>query len=178
VIAASSVAVGSHRRPSGAALLVLFALLAGATALTVVGVRGHHVVLNQEQQAHQIAAGLRCPVCRDLSAADSPAPLAREMRQQIGQRLRAGQSPEAIRQGFVAAYGETVLMSPPHRGPGRVAYALPLLVVGGGMIAGALLLRRWRRRPAQEPAAAPPLSSADRRRVDLALSDWREEEGT
>ena len=82
----------------------------------------------------QIASGLHCPICKDLSVADSPAPLAQQMRQQIDEQLAAGRSPDEIRSGFVAAYGDSVLMSPPRHGIGRTAYYLPLAVVLGGAL--------------------------------------------
>lgn len=138
-------AAAGSRRPSGATLLVALALLTALAALAVVDVRAHESTLTRPEQVQQIAAGLRCPVCRDLSAADSPAPLARQMRRQIAEQLRDGQSAQAIRQHFVAAYGDSVLMSPPHHGAGQVAHVLPLLVLGTGVLVGVRLLRRWRR---------------------------------
>jgi cytochrome c-type biogenesis protein CcmH len=142
------------RRAGGDALLMLVAVaLAAGTLLAVVmsgGARSPDVSL----QAHQVASSLRCPVCQDLSAADSPAPMAAEMRRQILQDLRRGRSPEQIRSTFVAAYGPSVLMTPPRRGVGSVAYLLPLLVVLAGAATGGVLLRRLLRRPAGAPEEA------------------------
>jgi cytochrome c-type biogenesis protein CcmH len=156
---------------------VLLALLAIALTLTVVSVTGGPTA-SRAEQVHEITSGLRCPVCKDLSAADSPAPLAGQMRAQVAQQLASGRSAEQIRQGFIAAYGESVLMSPPHTGLGQAAYLLPLFLLGGGLVVSVLLLRRWRRLP--EPRASggrsDPLSAPDRHNVEAALMRLREEE--
>src|SRR4051794_22117776 len=92
--------------------------LAALLTFAVIAIHGSPPPASRAQQVHSIAAGLRCPVCRDLSVADSPAPLAGQMRTQIAQQLAAGRTPDQIRQHFLAAYGDSVLMSPPHRGLG------------------------------------------------------------
>ena len=69
-------------------LVVLVAVAAGAATLVIVAVGGHPPA-SQAQQVQQIAAGLHCPICKDLSVADSPAPLAQRMRQEITQIGRA-----------------------------------------------------------------------------------------
>lgn len=131
----------TNQRTSASVVLVAVAALIAVAAVGLVTMRDHRP-LNPQQQAQQIAAGLRCPVCKDLSAADSPAPLARQMRRQIEEQVAAGRSPRAIRDGFVAAYGPSVLLTPPERGWGRVINLLPFVVVGSAMLAGAGLVRR------------------------------------
>ncbi len=172
----SSTTSTRRSRLSGPATLVMMAVALGLLAVTVVAVRGSNHPVSRAVQAQQIAAGLRCPVCQDLSAADSPAPLARQMRQEIAERLAAGDSAEAIQDRFVAAYGETVLLTPPRSGPGRLAYALPLLVLVAGLAVGATTLWAWRHRPTEQSATAATLSAADRHRVDAALDRWLKEE--
>ena len=63
--------------------LVVDALLAALVALAAVALADRSARPTTDEQAHDIAAALHCPVCKDLSAADSPAPLARQMRAQI-----------------------------------------------------------------------------------------------
>jgi cytochrome c-type biogenesis protein CcmH len=167
-----------HRRPNGSGVLVALAVLAALAALSSLGLRGEAPPRTQEQVAHQIASQLRCPVCEDLSAADSPAPLARQMRVQIDEKLSAGDSPAEIRQSFIAAYGNSVLMTPPHEGVSRLVYAFPLLALMIALLSGTVLLRRSIRRGRSErsqPGEAE-LSAADRRRVELALAQLRKEE--
>ena len=140
-------------------------------------------------RVHAVAAGLRCPVCRDLSVADSPALLAQQMRATIARDLAAGKTPEQIREELVAAYGESVLLAPPRRGLGLVVWVLPALLLAGGLLAALVAVRRWRAWPAPAAAAVPPapppspapagqepaaggsrLSGADRRLLGRALA--------
>jgi cytochrome c-type biogenesis protein CcmH len=129
-----------------AVLLALGLAVAAGTILAVLAWGGTGTP-DPAGQAQQIAAGLRCPVCQDLSAADSPAPMAAEMRRQILRDLRRGRSPEQIRSTFVQAYGPSVLMTPPARGVGSIAYLLPALVVLVAAGTGTALLRRLLRPP-------------------------------
>ena len=158
-------------------LLVLFALAAGLATLVIVAVGGSPPA-TRAQQVQQIAAGLHCPICKDLSVADSPAPLAQQMRQEIAQKLRAGESADQVRAGFVAAYGDSVLMSPPRQGVTGAVYYLPVLVLAAGLITAFLLLRRWLRTPQADPpgAGAPQLSASQRRAVARAVARLHEEE--
>jgi len=158
-------------------LIVIFALTAGVATLGTVALLGHPAA-SSAKQVQQIAAGLHCPVCKDLSVADSPAPLAQQMRREIALKLRSGQSADQIRAGFVAAYGDSVLMSPPRRGVAGAAYYLPLIVLVAVLIVAIVVLRRWLRAPRADPAVAdsPPLSSSQRRAVARAVARLREEE--
>ena len=158
-------------------ILVLTALAVGIAALAIVAVRGEPPP-TKAQQVQQIAAGLHCPICKDLSVADSPAPLAQQMRQEIAQKLRAGESWDQIRADFVAAYGDSVLMSPPRAGLAGAAYYLPLLVLAVGVIAAVRLLRRSVRASAPDTpeAALPRLTESQRRAVAKAVARLRAEE--
>ncbi len=168
------------RLTSRAGMAVLVVVAAGLIALIVVAVRGEAPPATLAQQAHQIAATLRCPICEDLSVADSPAPLAGQMRTQIRQELAVGKTADQIKQNFVASYGDSVLLTPAHQGIGQVAYALPFVVVGAGLVAGVLLLRGGRRTaaaPRDRPGARQTgLTVADRDRLADALARLREEE--
>lgn len=166
------------RRARQGALLVA-ALLVALTALVVVALAGRSAPVSPQQQAHEIASGLHCPVCKDLSAADSPAPLARQMREQIRQQLAAGRTPAEIRRGFVAAYGPTVLMSPPDEGLGRAVHLAPLVVLVTGLILGGALLRRALRRRAQVENQELSREALQRQIEDLDddLADGRIGEG-
>jgi cytochrome c-type biogenesis protein CcmH len=97
-----------------------------------------------EQRTQEIAAGLRCPVCQNLSVADSPSGLAAEMRSSIEQRLRAGETPDQIRAFFVQRYGEWVLLEPPRSGFNLVAWAIPIAALLAGI---AIWFGAVRRRP-------------------------------
>jgi cytochrome c-type biogenesis protein CcmH len=164
------------------ALIVIVALAAGIATVVVVAT-GRHAPSSRAAQVQEIAAGLHCPICKDLSVADSPAPLAQQMREEIAQKLSTGESADQIRASFVAAYGDSVLMSPPRHGLAGAAYYLPLLVLGSGLVIALALLRRWLRTPEPDPPGdesppAPdgPLSASQRRALDKAVARLREEE--
>lgn len=152
-------------------------LLVLSLALLTMGVPGGALAEGHvEQEARAIARLLKCPVCQNLSVADSPAPLAQQMRQLIRQRLEAGQSREAILAYFVGRYGEEVLLDPPKAGFNGLlwwgAAAMPL----GGLLLVALRLRRWLRQRPAAPAEAP-LSEAERRAYEALLERELEQPG-
>src|SRR5574337_1180963 len=97
-----------------------------------------------EEQTLRLAAELRCPVCQNLSVADSPSEMATQMREVIHDKLKNGESPDQIRSYFVSRYGEWILLSPARRGFNWVAWLLPFVAIlgGGGIIV--LTIRRSR----------------------------------
>jgi len=119
-----------------------------------------------EARMLEIASGLRCPVCQNLSVADSTSEMAREMRALIVDELRAGKRPEEIRAYFVSKYGEWILLSPTPRGVGLVVWILPALGTLAGLGGTAWLLKRWSRRG---PPPAPPPDDAVVSRIRAAV---------
>ena len=65
-----------------------------------------------EARARAISAGLRCLVCQNQSIDDSDAPLARDLRVLVRERLKAGDTDGEIEDFVVARYGEFVLLKP------------------------------------------------------------------
>jgi len=92
-----------------------------------------------EEQTHLLAAELRCPVCQNLSVADSPSEMAIQMREVIFEKLKNGESPEQIRGYFVSRYGEWILLAPTRKGFNWIAWLLPFVVILVG--AGIIILR-------------------------------------
>ena len=124
-----------------------------AVALTV-GARGESGQLSAAQRAHAIADEVRCPTCRGLSAADSDAPAAQAIRDDILRRVQAGQSGGEIRAYLVSRYKEEILLKPERDGVAGLVWILPVGAVAlavGGM---ALAFRRWRARPDVAVSAA------------------------
>jgi cytochrome c-type biogenesis protein CcmH len=137
-------------------------------ALTAAVVRQGDRAPTFDQRVDAVAAGLRCPVCQDLSVADSPSSVAAAFRAEIARRLRDGGTPGEVRAYFVSKYGQWILLAPRPTGLNVLPWAAPLaaLVVGAGAV-GAVLRRR------RDPAA-PPISAMEQRRVAGALADFEE----
>lgn len=135
-------------------------------ALIASGGSGGHGTL--DERAHQIGAGLRCPVCLNLSVADSPSPLAGEMRTEIETQLRAGRTPEQIRAFFVDRYGEWILLSPPRRGWNLLPWAVPIV----GMVVGVAVWVALVRRRASRTHGG--VTETEHRRIEHELADLQE----
>ena len=118
-----------------------------------------------------IAEDLRCPVCQGLSVADSHAPTARAIYEDIRRRVDAGESDAEIQAYFVGSYGEWVLLRPETSGAGALVWVLPLVALVLGVGGLAVAFRRWRRQPA---LAA---TDEDRALVEAALADAGEAAG-
>lgn len=101
---------------------------------------------NLEEQTRAIATDLRCVVCQNLSVADSPSAMAQEMRAIIRQQVAAGKTPQQIKDYFVSKYGDWVLLAPPAKGFGLLAWVLPFVVLIAGLALGLMFLRSWTKR--------------------------------
>lgn len=175
--------VSPGRPRAGRWLSVSVVLVVVGIGLGLVALRGPAPPRTLDDRVHDIAVTLRCPVCQNLSVADSPSALAREMRARIGRELQAGRSAGQIRDRFVEAYGEWILLSPPGRGVDLAAWILPPLVTLTGLFIMTLGVRRWADRgrggsPALDggvPAASSvregsTLSEDERRLLDRAIA--------
>ncbi|MBI2461312.1 MAG: cytochrome c-type biogenesis protein CcmH [Candidatus Rokubacteria bacterium] len=119
-----------------------------------------------EEEVRRIAAGLRCPVCQNLSVADSPSEMAKQMRQLIRERLAAGVRPEEVVAYFTEKYGEWILLAPKPEGFNLLVWTLPFAGLLGGLVGVLLVVRRWSRRPAPAAEAVDP---AYRERIKAEL---------
>ena len=174
---AGPAAASGHRRPIAAFVLAL-ALLAAGAALAVVAVRGPAPPRSLPDRVRAIGSSLRCPVCQNLSVADSPSGIAQQMRATIRADLQAGRTPDQIRARFVASYGDWILLSPPRHGVGLVVWIVPVLLLLGGLGVGALAVRRWSPRErgfGGATSSIPELSPSDRRLLERALSAMPDE---
>ena len=119
-----------------------------------------------EDRVREVASGLRCVVCQNLSVADSPSELAKEMRDLVREQLLQGKTPDQIRAYFVSRYGEFVLLDPPKRGFNLLLWGLPFVAVVAGAGGVYLVARRWTRQRQAEPSVDP--AYAKRVRQELA----------
>ena len=106
-----------------------------------------------EKRARNISSELRCLVCQNQSIDDSNAPLARDLRILVRDRLKSGDSDDQVFDFVVARYGEFVLLKPPFGPSTLLLWLSPFLVLA---LASFVLLRSYRRRLTESgPSAAP-----------------------
>ena len=111
-----------------------------------------------EARARSISGELRCLVCQNQSIDDSDAPLARDLRVLVRERLKAGDSNAEVENYVVRRYGEFVLLRPVMAPHTMLLWFGPLLVLAAGVL-GLVLARRRR------PAPIKPLTSAEEARL-------------
>ena len=99
-----------------------------------------------ETRARDLSRALRCMVCQNQSIDDSDAPLARDLRLLVRERLKAGDSDTQIRDFLVARYGDFVLLKPRFTGQTALLWLLPFLVLAAGAAALLVLRRRQQNR--------------------------------
>src|SRR5262249_51453838 len=109
----------------------------------------------------------RCMVCQNQSIDDSDAPLARDLRLLVRERLKAGDSNEQVLDFLTDRYGQFVLLKPRFGWDTAILWLAPGVVVLLGGV-GLLLLRR-RSRTSPVPAAEQPLTEAEQARLARLL---------
>ena len=116
-----------------------------------------------ETRARAISHDLRCMVCQNQSIDDSEAPLARDLRLLVRERLKAGDSDTQVVDFMVARYGEFVLLRPRMSWHTAILWAAPLTILVIGFLAISFsVLRRSARTPMPEAAK---LSEAEQMRL-------------
>ena len=114
-----------------------------------------------ERRVASLAHELRCLVCQNQTLADSNAPLAQDLRNQIREQLKAGKSERDVIDFMVARYGDFVLYRPPFKATTVALWTGPFLLLALGVW---LLVRRVRKKE-----APPQLTEAERRRAAQLL---------
>lgn len=123
-------------------------VLMGAIVLValVIGTRPDDTPRTNEDRAHALADGLKCPTCRSQSVADSDAPVSKEIRAEINRRIESGDTDEEIRDYLVDQFGEDVVLTPSASGVTGLVWVLPVVLLIAGGTALGFAFRRWRRR--------------------------------
>ncbi len=122
---------------------------------------------SRRARAH-ISAGLRCLVCQNQSIDDSNAPLARDLRLLVRERLKAGDSDAQVTRFVEDRYGEFVLLRPPFEVRTLVLWIAPLLVL---LAALAVAVRAFGRSRASPAAAALTNAEEEKLRALLARDE-------
>jgi cytochrome c-type biogenesis protein CcmH len=117
-----------------------------------------------EARAREISRDIRCPVCQGESIDDSSAPISRDLRLIIRERILAGDTNDEVVEFLVARFGEFVLFNPKADGANLILWlAGPALLLAA--IGVAVAAQRRRLRP------EVPLSEADEARLRDILKE-------
>ena len=122
-----------------------------------------------ETRARALSGELRCLVCQNELIDDSEAPLARDIRVLIRERIGKGESNDAVRAYLVSRYGDFILLKPPFKPETLLLWLSPVLTLGLGV--AARFIRpppRAQRDAALERGGGSAARGADRRRRPLA----------
>ena len=118
-----------------------------------------------EERVTAVASELRCLVCQNQTLADSNAPLAVDLRNQIRERMREGASERDIIGFMVERYGDFVLYRPPFKVTTLLLWLGPIALMIAGLAALYYRLARRRREVAKRE-----LSGEERARAAALLS--------
>ncbi len=105
-----------------------------------------------EQRARSLSVGLRCPVCQNESIDESNAPISRDLRVLLRERLVAGDTDAEVVDYLVSRFGEFILLEPDRRGANLILWAAAPTLLLFALIVGGLTIRK--RRPADAPLDA------------------------
>jgi cytochrome c-type biogenesis protein CcmH len=120
-----------------------------------------------EARLKELAEELRCLVCQNQTIADSNAPLAVDLRQQIRGQIAQGRSDTQILDYMVERYGDFVLYRPPLRATTLLLWIGPFALIAVGAFIYVMVLRR--RKAAL--AGAGDLTPQRRAELEALLSD-------
>jgi cytochrome c-type biogenesis protein CcmH len=120
-----------------------------------------------EAEARNISAELRCLVCQNQSIDDSDAPLARDLRVLVRERLKAGDDRAGVIDFVVARYGEFVLLRPRFTARTVLLWIAPLLLLAGGIY---LAWRQFGGRHPEEIATPAPLTDEEQAKLKQVLA--------
>ena len=118
-----------------------------------------------ELRARKLSSGLRCLVCQNESIDDSNAPLAKDLRLLVRERITAGDSDSQVKDFLVSRYGQYVLLMPPFSSQTLLLYTAPFLALG---FCSFLLWRRARVKA--EAIVVEGLSAEEKARLDKLFS--------
>jgi cytochrome c-type biogenesis protein CcmH len=149
-----------------ALIALLFALAAPTAALAV---EPDEMLKDAalEARARNLSSELRCLVCQNQSIDDSAAPLAKDLRVLVRERLTAGDSDSQVLNFLVARYGEFVLLKPRFELHTLLLWGLPPVALVAGMIA--LFVTARRRQSAN--LQAPVLTAAEQQRITTLVEN-------
>jgi cytochrome c-type biogenesis protein CcmH len=123
----------------------------------------------REARARELSKELRCMVCQNQSIDDSDAPLARDLRLLVRERISAGDTDSQVMDFLVARYGEFVLLKPRLNPHTALLWLLPPLALMGGGFALWFYSRRRERAADAERQTLMKLSPEEEARLEKLL---------
>jgi cytochrome c-type biogenesis protein CcmH len=122
-----------------------------------------------EERARNLSRELRCMVCQNQSIDDSDAPLARDLRLLVRERLKEGDSDKQVMDFLTTRYGDFVLLNPPLNAKTLLLWILPagLLILGGAVLA--LSMRRRTGISGSSAVPVSPLSPDEEQKIARLL---------
>ena len=153
-----------------AALFVLWVALGSPVAYAV---QPDEIMADpaSELRARNLSRELRCMVCQNQSIDDSEAPLARDLRLLVRERIAAGDSDQQVLDFLVARYGEFVLLKPRLEPRTWLLWLLSPLVLGGGGLALWFQGRRRSRSAAAADHQAVKLTAEEQARLERLIAE-------
>jgi len=88
----------------------------------------------QETRARNISKNIRCMVCQNQSIDDSDAPLAKDLRILIRNKIKDGKKDEEIYKFLTDRYGDFILLKPPLKLSTLMLWLLPFIFFVIGII--------------------------------------------
>ncbi len=150
--------------------LLVLALFLSAPAISWAAVQPDEILKNPalEARARTLSQQLRCMVCQNESIDDSDAPLARDLRILVRERLQAGDSDAQVLDFLVARYGEFVLLKPRLSWRTVLLWGLPPALLLTGVV---LLMLSAKRRHGHGQEPLPNLTAAEQARLKKILAE-------
>jgi len=153
-------------------LKLIVVLLALTAAVPAVAVQPDEVLADAtlEARARALSKELRCMVCQNQSIDDSDAPLARDLRILVRERLQAGDSDQQVIDFLVARYGEFVLLKPRFSPHTALLWLGPVTLLVIGALGLLVLARRYQARARSErviPGAAKLTPTEEARLAEI-----------
>jgi cytochrome c-type biogenesis protein CcmH len=124
----------------------------------------------KESRARDLSRELRCMVCQNQSIDDSEAPLARDLRLLVRERIAAGDSDAQVLDFLVARYGEFVLLKPRLEPHTYLLWLLPPLALAGGGFALWMHNRRRTRSATSEELSSRELTAEEEARLEQLIA--------
>src|SRR3981189_3138251 len=125
----------------------------------------------KETRARDLSRELRCMVCQNQSIDDSEAPLARDLRLLVRERIAAGDSDSQVIDFLVARYGEFVLLKPRFNPHTLLLWLLPPLALAGGGLALWSFARRRSKFPEVEDRDLLTLTPEEEARLERLIAE-------